>query len=193
MVKVGTNVRKWFRLLRLNFFFSPHVVYFMEKNCHRAIGVKDAGIGFWLEKQNSWPLHNRETRVWFPVRTATRSTNLWGFRTQQIPTICVFVRALVESRSFNTTVSIPTFYKKDLEMLWAHSVLHSNSDKKYWVYNSDAGKCSMSLVLHHPTHRLTYIWVVSFWLLPHPPICLVNNKPPNSNCIYHSLLKLNSL
>lgn len=151
-LKVGTNVRKWFRLLRVPLFFLC-VVYFMKilSVSHRN---ENRWHSFWLEKQNSWPLH--ETRVWFPVITATRSTNLWGFRTQQIPPTCV-----LGYRGFNTTLSIPLFTRgvEDWEMLWADSVLNSTSKKNTGCTTVTDGSWTMSLVLHCPTHRHTKTYI----------------------------------
>lgn len=131
---------------------------FHGKKRHSAIGAKAVGTGFGLK--NKIPDLSAPVRQGFDFQSSPQQDQqtFEVFRTQQIPTICVFVTALLQSRSFNTTVGIPAFHKRSCGFRNAVSsqcfALHS--DEKYWVYYSDAGSRSMSLVPHCPTHRHTH-------------------------------------
>lgn len=59
MVEAGTNVRKWFRLLRFSF-FPPMWCISWKKNCHYAVGVKHIGIDF--------DLNNKIPKISTPLR-----------------------------------------------------------------------------------------------------------------------------
>lgn len=100
-------------------------------------------------------------RVWFPVSTATRSTDLWGFdAAADSHYLCPYDSVIAVERfqhdRQHTTVSPwpPAKGAVDLEMLW-DQCFALNSNEKYWVYYSDAGSWSVSLVLHGTTHKDT--------------------------------------
>lgn len=143
-LKVGTNVRKWFRLLRFSF-FSLCVVYFMEKKHHSALGAKAVGTGFDLKNKipdlsapvrqgfdfQSGPQQDQQT---FEVSGRSRFplfVSLW----QRYWSLEVSTQQLAYQRFTKGVV--------DFKMLWAHSVLHSTAMKNTgWItVTLGAGVC----------------------------------------------------
>lgn len=163
-LKAGTNVRKWFRLLRFSRFFPLCGVTHGKKNKKtlQAIGRET------LASVSTW----NKMGVWFPVSTETRSKLDKPLRFERL-----FMLVFLEPGSFNTLVTAPGFHK---------GFRHTVSSQCFSLVSLKSAGCvtvtSMWLVplrlALSPTH--TYILFnlcLSGCLSPTLSAVLVNNPP----------------
>lgn len=109
-LKVGTSVRKWFRLLRFSFF--PHVwcTAWKKKRQWAIVGEKAVSTRFDLE--NKIPDLSAPMRQGFDFQSSPQQDQ----QTFEVSTYCRFPLFVslwlckLESRLFSTTASMPPFH-----------------------------------------------------------------------------------
>lgn len=99
-LKAGTNVRKWFRLLRFSRFFPLCGVTHGKRKKEKTMAGNRG--------ERHWHRFRPETRrgFWFPVSTETRSKLDKPLRFEGL-----FMLVFLEPGSFNTLVTAPGFHK----------------------------------------------------------------------------------
>lgn len=136
-----------------------------KKNSHRGIRARDSGIDFDLKTRQGFDFQSA-------VKQDQNENKPWRFQGTAALTIYVSTPVFLESGSFNTTVTAPSFHKG-----FRHTVSSQcfslNSNKSTGCVTVTPG--SVSLPPRRLAHGLTYTYIHSSFAfqdafpLPSPP------------------------